>query len=62
MVQSYKGYFVEDGRFVHDGVFVKLPTKRRAIVNVFDDEVISDMLLLTTKMQLSCKTGLKESD
>ena len=42
MIQTYQGYFQEDGRFVPDGVMVKLPTRRRAIVNVFDDEVISD--------------------
>ena len=38
MVQTYQGYFTEDGRFVHDGINIKLPTRRRAIVNVFLDE------------------------
>ena len=42
MVQTFKGYFSEDGRFVPDGVLVKLPIRRRAVVNVFDEEVISD--------------------
>ena len=39
MVQTYQGYFTEDGRFVPDGISVKLPTRRRAIVNVLDEEV-----------------------
>ena len=41
MVKTYKGYFAEDGRFVSDGAMVKLPVQRRAVVNVFDDEVIT---------------------
>jgi len=42
VVQTYQGYFLEDGRFVPDGVCVKLPTKRRAIVNILEDEVVDD--------------------
>ena len=42
MIQTYQGYFEEDGRFVHDGLFIKLPTRRRAIVNVFDDEITNE--------------------
>ena len=42
MVKTYKGYFAEDGRFVPDGAMVNLPVRRRAVVNVFDDEVIID--------------------
>ena len=44
MVQTYQGYFTEDGRFVPDGVFVKLPTRRRAIVNVFVEETADGIL------------------
>ena len=39
MIQTYQGYFVEDGRFVPDNLLVKIPIKRRAIVNILDDEV-----------------------
>ena len=42
MVKTYKGYFTEDGRFVADGAMVKLPVRRRAVVNIFDDEVTQD--------------------
>jgi len=42
MIQTYQGYFQEDGRFIPDGILVKLPTRRRAIVNVFDDVVAGD--------------------
>jgi len=44
MVQTYQGYFTEDGRFVHDGINIKLPTRRRAIVNVFLDETADDVI------------------
>ena len=43
MVQTYQGYFTEDGRFVHDGINIKLPTRRRTIVNVFLDETADDV-------------------
>ena len=39
MIQTYQGYFGEDGRFIQDGLLAKLPTGRRAIVNILDDEV-----------------------
>jgi hypothetical protein len=41
MIQTYQGYFIEDGRFVSDGLLVKIPTRRRAIVNILDDEIDS---------------------
>jgi hypothetical protein len=41
-VQTYQGYFLEDGRFVTSGVKSKLPIRRRAIVNVFVEEVAKD--------------------
>ena len=40
MIRTYQGYFREDGRFITDGLLVKLPTKRRAIVNILDDDVV----------------------
>ena len=42
MVKTYKGYFTEDGRFIPDGAKVKLPVRRRAVVNVFDEAVIDN--------------------
>ena len=39
MVQTYQGYFIEDGRFISDSALVKLPTRRRAIVNILEEEV-----------------------
>ena len=42
MVQTYQGYFQEDGRFIPDGVMVKMPTRRRAIVNIFNEEEVSE--------------------
>jgi len=44
MVQTYQGYFTEDGRFIPDGISVKLPTRRRAIVNVFVEEKADNVL------------------
>ena len=42
-IQTYQGYFTEDGRFVHDGINIQLPTRRRAIVNVFLDETADEV-------------------
>ena len=42
MVQTYQGYFEDDGRFVPEGVLVKLPIGKRAIVNVFDEDAVSE--------------------
>ena len=52
MVQTYEGYFVEDGRFIPDGALVKLPLRRRAIVNIFDDEVANDKETIQTDASL----------
>jgi hypothetical protein len=40
MIQTYQGYFGDDGRFVPDGIVMKIPVGRRAIVNILDDEVV----------------------
>ena len=40
MIQAYQGYFESDGRFVADSPSVKLPTMRRAVVNIFYNEPI----------------------
>jgi len=47
MIQTYEGYFLEDGCFVPNGIQVKLPTRRRAIVNVFVEEAATDVALIT---------------
>ena len=39
MMQTYQGHFLDDGRFFADGLFVKLPTKKRAIIKFLDDDV-----------------------
>ena len=39
MIQTYQGYFKEDGRFVPDSLLVKIPVRRRAIVNILEDEM-----------------------
>jgi len=38
MVQTYQGYFQEDGQFISGNTLIKLPTLRRTIVNVLDEE------------------------
>jgi len=42
MVQTYQGYFQEDGQFISGNTLVKLPTLRRTIVNILDDEPVVD--------------------
>ena len=43
MVQTYQGYFTEDGRFVPNGIQVKLPIRKRTIVNVFLNETADEV-------------------
>ena len=40
MLQAYQGYIQGDGRFVADNPSVKLPTKRKAIVTILNDEYV----------------------
>ncbi len=40
LIQTYQGYFAEDGRFIPDSLLAKIPIGRRAIVNVLDDEIV----------------------
>jgi hypothetical protein len=40
MIQTYQGYFKEDGRFIPDSLLVNLPARRRAIVNILEEEVV----------------------
>ena len=39
-VQAYQGYFQADGRFIADIPTTKLPTMRRVIVNILEDEIV----------------------
>ena len=38
MLQAYQGYFREDGRFYVDNREVVIPTNKRVIINILDDE------------------------
>jgi hypothetical protein len=42
MVQTYQGYFLEDGRFISDASTIRIPARRRAIVNVLVDETVDN--------------------
>jgi hypothetical protein len=42
MVQTYQGYFLEDGRFISDTSTIRIPARRRAIVNVLVDETVDN--------------------
>ncbi|MCL2278342.1 MAG: hypothetical protein FWC20_02915 [Oscillospiraceae bacterium] len=47
MIQTYQGYFVDDGQFIADGTSVRLPTGRRAIINILEEEIAdSDVALV----------------
>jgi hypothetical protein len=39
MVQTYQGYFLEDGRLMTNGSPIRLPIRRRVIVNILEDEM-----------------------
>ena len=38
-MQAYEGYF-ENGQFYTEGQIIRIPERRRAIINILDDEVI----------------------
>ena len=40
MIKTYQGYFKEGGLFVADSPLIQIPARRRAIVNVLEDEVV----------------------
>jgi len=42
MIQTHQGYFAEDGRFISNGLFVQLPVRKRAIINIIDEEVVEE--------------------
>ena len=44
MIKTYQGYFKEGGLFVADGSLIQIPARRRAIVNILEDEVVGDVL------------------
>ena len=40
MIQTYQGYFQEDGRFIADNMIVRIPPHRRVILNIMEDKII----------------------
>jgi len=40
MLQAYQGYIQVDGRFVADNPSVKLPTQRKVIITILEDEYV----------------------
>jgi len=39
MLQAYQGHFKEEVRFYVDNREVKLPTNKRVIINILDDDI-----------------------
>ena len=39
MIQAYQGYFQEDVQFIADKSIVRIPTKRRVIINILDESI-----------------------
>ena len=39
LIQTYQGYFQEDGRFIPDNPLTKVPPRRRTIINVLEEEI-----------------------
>ncbi|MDR1688396.1 MAG: hypothetical protein LBS21_07270 [Clostridiales bacterium] len=59
MVQTYQGYFREDGRFVSDSLQIKIPAKRRTVISVFEDE-IAEAKTRSQRQSEALDTFLKE--
>ena len=51
MVQTYQGYFQEDGQFISGNTLIKLPMLRRTIVNILSDEPEEDSDLIKFTLQ-----------
>ena len=65
MVQTFQGYFQEDGRFISDNLLSQIPVMRKAIVNILVDEPIAEIKTDSQKQKeaLQCLyDGLKEID
>jgi len=71
MIQTYQGQFLDDVSFFVEGRLVKLPTKKRIIINVLDDEapnqenvynIKSGHQRVTTIKELLGKAGKMEND
>ena len=43
-MQAYEGYF-EDGKFHTAGRIIRIPERRRAIINILDDEITKTEIL-----------------
>jgi hypothetical protein len=39
-METYEGYFQPDGRFIADNALAKIPSMRRAIVKIMDDDTM----------------------
>ena len=50
MIQTYEGYFKEDGYFITHNL-VKIPSNRRAIVNILEDEIIDSQIACQQKVE-----------
>jgi hypothetical protein len=60
MIQTYQGHFLEDGRFIADGRPVKLPTKRRIIISVLDDETVESGVAVNTEARQRQAAAVKK--
>jgi hypothetical protein len=64
VIQTYQGYFQEDGRFIPDSLLAKLPTRRRAIVNILEDEIVEKNTISKEEIfrQLFAEAGKAEDN
>ena len=53
MIQTFQGYFQEDGRFVSisDRLFIQIPVRRRTIITILNDEIIEDAMTDSQKQK-----------
>ena len=43
MIQTYQGYFKENGQFIANNTTVRIPSNRRVIINILDEIVDTEI-------------------
>ena len=57
MLQAYQGHFREDMRFYVDNTEVKLPTNKRVIINILDDDINTANIEYLAKLDNAIEEG-----
>jgi len=60
VAKTYQGYILEDGRFLVDGLPIKLASRRRAVVEVFDEAEVEVLDEAHSRQVVAVKKFLRD--